>query len=204
MSEKVLIIGVGGLAKEIADLVTSLGHEVEAFYTEPGATILHPIEGAVLLHDLDAARSRSAVIAIGDTAARKRFCGQLAERFELPTLVHPSACVSPSARLGRGVLIMQNAVVNADAEIGEGALLNVACCVAHDCRVGAYSHLAPATQMGGGSSVGEGVFCGTSSVVLPNTGVGAWSICGAGAVITREVPGRSLAVGVPATVVKSW
>jgi acetyltransferase-like isoleucine patch superfamily enzyme len=57
--------------------------------------------------------------------------------------------------------------------------------------------------MGGGSSVGEGVFCGTSSVVLPNTAVGAWSVCGAGAVVTSEVPERSLAVGIPAKVVKS-
>ncbi len=198
-----LVIGAGGLAKEVADLVTAVGLEVEAFYAEPSAAVLHPVDGVPVLDDLDAARSRAAVIAIGDTGARKRFAEMLRGRFELPSLVHPSACVSASADLADGVLVMQNAVVNAGAMVGAGTLLNVACCVAHDCTVGAYCHLAPVTQMGGGASLGDGVFCGTSSVVLPNTSVGAWSVCGAGAVVTADVPPRSLAVGVPARVVKT-
>ncbi len=202
MTDTVLIVGAGGLAKEVADLVTAIGMEVEAFYAESSAQVLHPIAGVAVIDDLDAVKSRYAVVAIGDTAARKRFCGILGGRFELPTLVHPLACVSGSARLSEGVLVMQNAVVNSGADIGRGALLNVACCVAHDCHVGAYSHLAPATQMGGGSSVGEGVFCGTSSVVLPNTEVGEWSVCGAGAVVTTIIPARCLAVGIPARPVK--
>jgi len=198
-----LVIGVGGLAKEMTDLVVALGHEVTAYFTEKEAVILHPLEGVTIINDLDDAQCDAALIAIGNTSARQRFFEQLAGRFELPTLIHPSACVSPSARIGDGVLVMQNVVLNADAEVGAGALLNVGCCVAHDCHVGAYSHLAPCTQMGGGSSVGAGVFCGTSAVVLPNVTVGGWSICGAGSVVTKDVPERSLAVGVPARVVKS-
>lgn len=203
MGQKILVVGAGGLAKEVADLVTATGHEVEAFYAEPTAEVLHPIEGIALVRDVTQVEATAAVIAIGDTAARKRLHAELEGHFSFPFLIHPSAVVSASARLADGVLVMQNAVVNADAVVEAGALVNVACCIAHDCRVGAYSHLAPATQMGGGSIVGEGVFCGTSSVVLPNTEVGAWSVCGAGAVVTADVPDRSLAVGIPARVIKT-
>jgi len=203
VTKRILIVGVGGLAKELTDLANVLGYDVDAYFTEKQANVLHPMQDVTIVNDLDATTSEAALVAIGDTAARQRFFGLLSGRFELPTLIHPSACVSPSARIGRGVLVMQNVVINADAEIADGALLNVACCVAHDCRVGVHSHLAPGTQMGGGSSVGAGVFCGTSSVILPNTSVGEWSICGAGAVVAKDVPERSLAVGVPARVVRS-
>ncbi len=203
MAMRFLVIGVGGLAKEMTDLVVALGHEVAAYYTEEAAVILHPMEGVTIINDIDDAQCDAALIAIGDTSARQRFSDELAGRFKLPTLIHPTACVSSSARIGDGVLVMQNVVLNADADVGVGALLNVGCCVAHDCHVGAYSHLAPCTQMGGGSSVGTGVFCGTSAVVLPNVSVGSWSVCGAGAVVTSDIPERSLAIGVPARVVKS-
>ena len=203
MSEKVLVIGAGGLAKEVADLIGAVGHQIEAFYAEPAAQVLHPIAGAPLVRDLDAVKTGFAVIAIGDTAARKRFHSELRERFEFPVLVHPSAVVSSSARLADGALVMQNAVVNADAEVGAAALVNVACYVAHDCRVGAYVHLAGVCQLGGGAVVEEGAFCGTATVVLPNLTVGAWSVCGAGAVVTKSVPDRTLAVGVPARVIRS-
>lgn len=203
MTRRFLVVGVGGLAKEMTDLAVALGHEVVAYYTEKSAVILHPMEGVTVINDLDAVVCDAALIAVGDTSARKRFADQLAGRYELPALIHPSACVSSSARIGEGVLVMQNVVINADAEVGAGALLNVGCCVAHDCRVGAYSHLAPCVQLGGGSSVGTGVFCGTSAVVLPNVNVGDWTVCGAGSVVTKDVPERSLAVGVPARVVRS-
>ena len=78
-------------------------------------------------------------------------------------------------------------------------LLNVGCCVAHDCMVGDHAHLAPSVMLGGGVvTFGAGVFCGTAAVVLPDRRVGDWAVCGAGAVITRDVPDGALALGVPA------
>jgi len=203
VAEAIVIIGMGGMAKEAADLVRDLGYEIEAFFTEPGVEVSHPIAGAPVVHDLAGVKARSALIAIGNTAARERLFGTLQDRFDLPAFVHPSACVSPHASVGKGALIMQNVVVSADAVVADGALLNVGCFIAHDCRVGAHVHVAPNVQMGGGSSVGDGTFCGTSSVILPNVSVGDWCIVGAGAVVIRDVEPRSMVVGVPARRVKT-
>lgn len=203
LPKRFLVVGVGGFAKEVTDLLAALGHEVEAYFTEPSATVKHPLPGATVVTDLSAVRCEAAVIAIGDTAARQRFHALLSERFEVPALVHPSALVSPGAHLGEAALIMPNVVVSADADIGTGAIANVGCYVAHDCRVGAYSHLAAATQLGGGSSVGVGAFCGTGTILLPDIRVGDWSVCGAGSVVTKDVPDRCLVLGVPARVTRS-
>jgi len=198
-----LIVGAGGFAKEVADMVRVLGGEVAAFFAEPSAEVRHPVGSVDVVDDLSAVECDAAVIAIGDTATRMRLHEMLVSRFSLPALVHPSASVSPGARLGDGVLVMQNVVVSADAEIGTCAAVNVGCYVAHDCRVGAYSHLAASTNLGGGSSVGMGVFCGTSTVLLPGISVGDWSVTGAGAVVTSDVPGRTLVAGVPARTLRT-
>ena len=203
MPKRFLIVGAGGFAKEVADMLVALGHEVAGFYTEPSATVAHPVGAATVIQDLSAAACDAAVIAIGDTATRQRFYERLKGDFDLPGLVHPSAVVSPSARLREGALIMPNVVVSADAEIGTCAAVNVGCYVAHDCSVGAYSHLAAGTRMGGGSGVGTGVFCGTSTVLLPEIRIGDWSVTGAGAVVTKDVPDRTLVAGVPARTLRT-
>jgi len=51
-------------------------------------------------------------------------------------------------------------------------------------------------------SIGEGVWLGTHVVVLPGVTIGDNSVVGAGAVVTKDIPGYSIAAGVPAKVIK--
>jgi acetyltransferase-like isoleucine patch superfamily enzyme len=56
----------------------------------------------------------------------------------------------------------------------------------------------PAVNLGGGVHLEEGVYIGTNATILPGVKVGAWSVIGAGAVVTRDVPPHETWVGVPA------
>ena len=49
----------------------------------------------------------------------------------------------------------------------------------------------------------ENVWLGGGVIVLPGVTIGRDSVIGAGAVVTRDVPPRSVAVGNPATVVRT-
>lgn len=53
-------------------------------------------------------------------------------------------------------------------------------------------------------TIGDGAFLGIGSVVLPGVHVGANACVGAAAVVTQDVPPRSVVVGNPARVVKRW
>jgi acetyltransferase-like isoleucine patch superfamily enzyme len=48
----------------------------------------------------------------------------------------------------------------------------------------------------------EDCWLGTGAIILPGVRVGRGSIIGAGAVVTKDIPPLSLAVGVPARVVR--
>jgi len=198
-----LLMGAGGFAVEVADLVETLGHEVAMYFDETVTELdAADLAGRPVVSDLSDAECDAVAIAVGDTAVRERFFEMASERFALPMLIHPTAVISPSASLGSGCLVMQNVVMNAHATVEPNVILNVGCCVAHHCSVGAHTHLAPATQMGGKSSLGSGTFCGTGTILLPGVHVGEGCVCGAGSVVTRDMPARTLSVGMPARVIK--
>lgn len=52
--------------------------------------------------------------------------------------------------------------------------------------------------------IGNDVFIGGSSVVLPNVKIGNRVIVGAGSVVTKDIPDNSIAVGNPAKVVGTY
>lgn len=50
--------------------------------------------------------------------------------------------------------------------------------------------------------VGRNTWLGARSIILPGVTIGDYSIIGAGAVVTKSIPKNSIAVGVPARVIK--
>lgn len=52
-------------------------------------------------------------------------------------------------------------------------------------------------------SIGDDVWIGTNAVILPGVTIGNHVVIAAGAVVTKDIPDNSLAMGVPATVRKS-
>lgn len=55
----------------------------------------------------------------------------------------------------------------------------------------------------GNVEIGDNVFVGSSSTVLPSVKIGSNVIIGSGSVVTKDVPSNSVAVGVPAKVICS-
>lgn len=55
--------------------------------------------------------------------------------YQIGSVIHPSAVVSPSARLGEGVCILANAVVDAGAELREGVMVQIGALVECDVKL---------------------------------------------------------------------
>lgn len=119
------------------------------------------------------------------------------------TLVHPTAYVSPLARLSPGVFVGANSVIAAGAELGEHVFVNRGVTIGHDTRIGAFARIQPGSHLGGLSRIGDGVTVGLGATVLERLHIGDYSVIGAGAVVLHDVPERVLVVGAPAKVKKN-
>ena len=66
-----------------------------------------------------------AIPAIGDTKVRMRWMEELIRaRFVIPTLIHPTAIISPSAEIGTGTVICARVTVGTGAVIGKGCIVS--------------------------------------------------------------------------------
>jgi UDP-perosamine 4-acetyltransferase len=201
-------VGAGTHAKSVLEAIRSTGRfEVAALVDDDadraGTDVLGtPVVSADGLEGLRAGGVTQAFAGVGgirSSAARRRvFERLLAAGFELPSIVHASAVVSPWAVVGRGAHILAAAVVNAGAEICDGAIVNTAAIVEHDCRVGAHAHVAPGARLAGLVSVGEGAHVGIGATVIERVQIGSEALVAAGAVVLRDVPEGARVAGVPA------
>lgn len=190
-TKKIVLLGAGGHARVVADLIGLL----------PGCAVAATLSAGrdSELPGLLKKGVRAAAVGVGDTAARARLRRMLLDLgFTLPPLVHPRAVVASSARLGPGAQVMAGAVVNAGARIGAGVVVNTGAVIEHDCVLGDDCFIGPRAALGGTVTVGEGAFIGLGACVLPGLRVGKRALVGAGAVVARDVRAGARAWGVPA------
>jgi sugar O-acyltransferase (sialic acid O-acetyltransferase NeuD family) len=206
----ILIWGAGGHGKVVADLIRACGHRVAGFIdaderklgtvAEPGGACVTLSEADLVPH-LEAAGlpagASSVVCAIADNSVRSRICLLLGRHLP-PALVHPTAVVSPSARIGVGTVVFPGAVINANASVGDGVIINSAAVVEHDCVIGAGTHVSPGVVLAGGVILGAATWIGAGATIIPLVHVGAAAVVGAGAVVLADVPPGTTVVGVPA------
>jgi sugar O-acyltransferase (sialic acid O-acetyltransferase NeuD family) len=214
MGEKLVLIGAGGFAREVLDLVEALGQGasapealgfvVDAAYGAPGTLVNDlPILGGFEWLEQHAGQV-SVVCAVGAPAARfelARRARQAGCRFM--SLIHPSAILTRWVSVGEGVVIGAGCVLTNRITIGDHAQVNLDCTIGHDATLHRFATLAPGVHVSGNVALGTGCYIGTGANLIENIVVGEWSIIGAGSAIIKDVPPNATCVGVPGKVIKT-
>ena len=188
------LIGAGGHAKVVADILIECGRPPVAFLDD--APTHDRILGITVIKGLELPEPGSAVIvAVGDNWTRE----QLARRYALfDVAIHPSARVSRDAEIGPGTVVMAGAVINAGSRVASHCIINTSATVDHDCLISDFAHIAPGATLGGGVRVGVGSMVGLGANVSHGRAIGEHTIVGAGSTVVHDLPPCVVAVGSPA------
>jgi sugar O-acyltransferase (sialic acid O-acetyltransferase NeuD family) len=204
---KILIIGAGGHARVIGDIIRLQGHSVAGYLDDEPSLIGQQIHGAPVLGRIDTYQSYTydkIVLGIGSNQIRFALrTGHLKDISDdlWHKAIHPTVIIGDFTSIGVGTVIMAGVVINPGTEIGQHTIINTGAIVDHDCIISDYAHVAPAVNLAGGVKVGTGTLLGIGVSVIPYQSIGSWSIIGAGAVVISDLPSNITAVGVPAKVI---
>ncbi len=210
---RVAIIGAGGHAREILDLLEAcrddgqriepLGFLVDPEFRPPEAEV----NGWPILGGLDwietKAKEVEIVVAVGAPELRRRLAAEarsLGARFA--TLVHPHATTTRRVSLGAGSVVMAGSRLTNNIRIGEHVHVTQNCSVAHDTNLGDFVSVFAGAVVSGNVRLGEGVLLGAGAVVVEKVAVGAWTRIGAGSTVLDDLPADVTAVGSPARIVR--
>lgn len=178
--EPLVIVGAGGHGRSVLELVRLLGAHTPAGFLDDtlaaGTVVMGlPVWGpTALLTELPARGVHAVHVAIGHNATRESLdAGARAAGLTLATLIHPRACVSPSATLGAGCAVMALALVGTEAVLGDGVIVNVGAVVDHHARVGDHGHLGANATMAGGTSIGVRAWLQAGSAIGYHVHLGA-------------------------------
>lgn len=207
MSLPVLLLGAGGHAKVLADMLRASGMETIGILDPQPGLAGTSILGLPILGDdqlLDRFSPGELLLANGlgsvglPVARRELFERCVGRGYRFVTILHPSAIVAPDVQLGEGVQVMAGAVLQPGCCIGRNTIVNTRASLDHDCRIGDHVHIAPGVTCSGNVTVGDTSHIGVGATVVQGVMIGSRSVVGAASLVLRDVSSNSMVRGIPA------
>jgi len=160
------------------------------------------IEGAFELLKQADPNNAEVVNLVARSTAKRHTAYQKIMKYGLPfvTLIDPNVDTW-GVEYNGDITIYQNVTFSAGAFIDEGSVVLTGAVVGHGCKVGKYCVIAPGAVLNARVELGDGVYMGTNSSILPDLKIGAWATIGINSAIVQNIPGGATAMGVPAEIV---
>lgn len=191
--KRLLIVGAGGHGRSVAEAALASSNFDTLGFIDDAADKVSQVWGyPVWGTTTDLARYRAnadmAIVAMGNNGLREKLCEQLlATGFELATIVHPRAILSPRAKIGPGTAIMAGAIVGTEAKLGTGVIVNSGAVVDHHAQVHDYGHLGVNACMAGGAILGKGAWIQAGSALGYGVQVAEKTILMPGAALPKAI-----------------
>ncbi len=203
--EKIVIIGAGGLAKEVAFIIESLKKfEILGFISskgKKGERIYKDFkiignDDAAFLHYVD----MSFVIAIGDPKIRRkvynRYFKKGIKRF--PKIIHALSTVAEEIEIEEGVIVYPGSKIMPDTKIKKFTIINANTFVGHDCVVGEFTNLNPSSTISGNVRIGDNVLIGAGAMIHQGLRITNSVTVGIGSVVISDIKKSGTYFGNPA------
>lgn len=132
---RLVILGAGGYGQTVCDVAAQSGRYEKIVFLDDNATgenivgkcgdFACFIDGNTELYP-----------AFGNNEGRISFIERLEEKgASVPTIIHGTAYVSPTARVEKGCVVLPNAVINTGTVVEKGCIINCGAVVDHGCII---------------------------------------------------------------------
>lgn len=210
--EKVVIVGAGGFGREVKMLLdqinqTETKYEFLGFYDDGflKGTCINDNEVIGSLEDLITIDYKiSVIVAIGSPDVKRKIVEKLINpNINFPTLIHPSVIIGAEfVTIGKGCIICAGNIITCNISIKDFVILNLQCTVGHDTIINSFASFMPSVNISGEVVIHEEVYVGTGAKIINQLEIGFQTIVGAGAVVSKTLPAKCTAVGIPAKPIK--
>jgi sugar O-acyltransferase (sialic acid O-acetyltransferase NeuD family) len=203
--QDIIVVGAGGFARELRQFIPQCfpvgsvrlkgflshnAHDLDPF------NIAEPILAAPEKYVPE--KNDRFLLGIGDIDHRRRVTEELTARGAIfLSLIHPTAYVDTSAKVGEGCVIYPFVTIMNEAKLANFVAMNIYSSAGHDTQIGQYCNLSPYATMNGFSVLEDDVLLGTHASVLASNRVGRGSKVSANSVVTQDVRPETLVYGVP-------
>lgn len=212
---RIAVYGAGGFGREVKMLIDQINElgtqpskwEFVGFYDdglEKGLMVNgFPVLGGV--NDLNEIPENIAiVIAVGNPITKKNIVGKINnQHVHYPVLIHPNVLIGKDdVSIGQGSIICAGCLITVNIKIGKHVILNLSCTVGHDTVISDYCSFMPSVNISGEVRLSQCVYVGTGAQIINRADIGEETIVGMGAVVSKSLPAKCTAVGIPAKPIK--
>ena len=204
MKNKIIILGTGGHAHSVIDVLEFTGKfEIVGFVSSEEQNIENKYGYKVLGDDSILSELRAiiemAFIGIGgikNLTLRERIFRNLQRLdFNIPSIISPNAIVSPTSQIGAGTIIHHGAIIGAGVKIGQNCIINSNSLIEHGSAVDSHSHISTGAILNGNVRVGSRTFIGSGSVIKHDTNIGSDCLVDMGKKVHKDLPDNSRILG---------
>ncbi len=207
--KNLVIIAAGGCGREVLQWVKDINEagniprwHIKGFIDDNLAALDNLICDAEILSAIDSYEidpDDEFVCCIGNSRIRKGVIESLKQRgAEFVTIIHPTAVVADSSRMGEAVIVYPYALISDNAVVHDGCIINMYSSVAHDSVLGEYCTISAHCDVTGMCTLGDRVFMGSGSNIVPGTKIGNDVFICAGSTVMTNLKDGIKVFGTPA------
>lgn len=204
--KNLVIIGASGFAREMYDLAltcfaTDSEFKVKGFLSDGPSNIEEMGYPAVLgkVADYEIQPGDLFFCGIGKVSDRKKTVEIiLSKGGNFINLIHPTAVISPSVKLGIGVGIKAFCVLASDVIVEDFTFMQSSVIMGHDVHIGKYCQINSFAFFAGFSRIHDLVTINAGAKIIQKVVVEESAIVGVGSVVLKRVKNGTTVFGIPA------
>lgn len=214
MRNSLVLIGAGGLGKNVLWMLNESDCQQGRYHIlgfvddtpELQGTYVNGIPVIGTINWLsEISEDICAAICVGSAQGRHKIYQKLKTNphISFPTFLAGNVLCADTASYGIGCIICNGGLLLPDSKLGDFVVINLNSYISENAVIGDYCTIQPSANISGTVEIGRGSEIGVGSSVIEKKKIGENVTIGAGAAVVHDIPSNSVAVGVPAKVIKA-